>query len=369
MGPLPHLQVQGRPRDLGLAHGQMVPERVAANIETYFSRFAREWGLPRKEVLRRASAYADVIEEVDPAYLESVQGVVDGSGLDFLEVVALNVRYELVYSEYSKLGREYHVPSGCTAFGLLPERTAEGHLLLAQNWDWIPEIQGVVQQYHLPETPEIVSFTEAGIIGGKIGLNDRGLGLLINGLISDQDNWERFGVPFHVRCWQVLQEGTLEEASRRLEGTPGSTSANFLLGEAEGPRLLDVEACPLGTATIPSTSGVLTHANHFHRGKALGIWEPLIDEKTTTFQRQKRADALLQGLATGTKVTMEEVQQFLRDHDGRPGSICRHRDLTLPEEQRYKTVASALMDLDARTLHIAGGNPCTEEFQTFQLSP
>lgn len=75
---------------------------------------------------------------------------------------------------------------------------------MGQEWDWFPEIQGAV--LHLRELggSEPLYFTEAGILGGKIGLNARGVGLCINGMVSAHDDWARLGEPFHLRTFNAL---------------------------------------------------------------------------------------------------------------------------------------------------------------------
>ncbi len=363
---LPHVRVEGTSRDLGLQHGRMARDRIEDNVDLYFYRFREEWNLQREEVLRRAGLYAEVIEDADTDYYEAMEGIAEGSSVPFMDIVAINVRYELVYSEYSKLGQEQGLPSGCTAVGLLPGRTENGHVLMAQNWDWIPGIQGIVQEYEPSMGPRVLAFTEAGIVGGKIGLNSRGLGLMINGLVSDQDNWETLGVPFHVRCWRALQRDTLEDAAGMLRDSLGSCSANFILGQTDGQgAVLNLETCPTGTEEIPPEDGIITHANHFLMGEALGIWEPLIEEKTTTFDRLRRLDELV-GAQTSA-FTVSDLERLLRDHDHWPGSICRHQEEALPEPQRYQTVVSTIMDLDDRWLSIASGNPCDEEYKTYRL--
>lgn len=367
-GGLPHVTAEGTPKELGLRHGQAAKEEIEENADIYFYRFREEWGLQREEVLRRARLYAEVIEEVDDDYYEAMEGVSEGSSLPFLDVVALNVRYELVYSEYSKLGQDLGLPSGCTAVGLLPSRTENGHVIMAQNWDWIPGIKGVMQQFKPFKGPEVLAFTEAGIVGGKIGLNSGGVGLMINGLVSDQDDWETLGVPFHVRCWHVLQEESLEDAVAFLRRNLGSCSANFLLGQADGQTaIIDLETCPTGVEEVLPEDSVVTHANHFLMSDALGIWEPLIEEKTTTYERHERIDELVD--AGRPRLSISDLERFLRDHDGRPGSICRHQEEALPDPQRYQTVVSVVMDLNERRLAIAAGNPCENEYKTFRLSP
>ncbi len=53
-----------------------------------------------------------------------------------------------------------------------------------------------------------LSFTEAGIFGGKIGLNSAGLGLTVNGLTTTDDDWSRLSKPFHVRCYEICAPAT-----------------------------------------------------------------------------------------------------------------------------------------------------------------
>ncbi|MEE9163189.1 MAG: C45 family peptidase [Thermoplasmata archaeon] len=368
---LVYVEAEGSPREVGGAHGREARDLIGRNLDLYFHRFEAEWGLPKEVVLDRARRYEEVIAKADPDYMEALRGVAEGSGLPEAEILALNLRYEIVYSESSRQGMDLaddRLPSGCTSLALLPHRTVGAHLLMAQNWDWIPGIKAAVVKYRLDGSPTVLAFTEAGIVGPKIGLNSAGLGLLINGMLSDQDGWERFGVPFHVRCWQILRSETLDEAARVVHDSQGSCSANFVLGQALGnySRVLDLESSPIGTAELAPSEGVLTHANHFHDPDALGIWQPLIPEKTSTFERQERIDELLPRGAT-KELAIADVQAMLQDHENAPKSLCRHPMIELPEEQRYQTVVSAIMDVDERRFLIAHGPPCETEYLEFSL--
>jgi isopenicillin-N N-acyltransferase-like protein len=346
---------------------------VRANLRLYFHRFEVEWGVSREGVLERARLYRRVIEERDPGYAEAMEGLAEGSDIPLLDIIALNARYEIIYSEYSRIGRQEPgegLPAGCTSFALLPSHTSEGHLLMAQNWDWIPGIRGVVQRYKPDRGPEVLAFTEAGIIGGKIGLNSAGVGLLINGLVSDKDDWSRLGTPFHVRCWQALLSESMEEAVRRVRGSPSSCSANFLLGQARGPEAVavDLEMAPVGVEEVRPGGGFLLHANHFLREEELGIRQPLLKERTSTYERYRRLEDLLrQRVSRGERLGIEDVKGLLRDHDGHPNSICRHQEENLPPEERYETVVSVIMDLQAREMLISSGPPCASDYARFRL--
>ncbi len=367
------VQAVGSPREVGEAHGRAAKALVGENIALYFRRFREEWGLSREAVLDRARRYERVIRDTDESYTEAMEGVARGSVQDLRDIVALNARYEIVYSAYSERGRAEvagRAPSGCTALAILPERTAKGHLIMAQNWDWISGVRGIVLETHIEGRPGTLGFTEAGIVGAKIGLNDAGVGLLINGLVSNLDAWDRLGMPFHVRCGRILQTTGLDEAVRTVREPPGSCSSNFLIGYAgnDAARVIDLEASPAGVAEIPPERGVLVHANHFCRARELGVWEPLLEERTSTYLRHRRMEELVTDTTRRTPLSLEDVKSYLRDHEGRPNSICRHPETERSPSEWYETVASIILDVSARRFMMANGSPCEKEYAGFRLT-
>jgi len=367
------VRVAGDPSEMGRAHGRAAKALIAENVALYARRFREEWGLPRDAVLERARRYARVIRDVDEGYAASMEALADASDSDLRDIVALNARYEIVYSAYSEKGRAQaavKVPSGCTALALLPERTRNGHLMMAQNWDWMTGVRGLVLEAHPDGGPGILGFTEAGIVGAKLGLNASGVGLLINGLVSNVDAWDRLGVPFHVRTWRILQATSLRAAERVVRDVPASCSSNFLIGEARdgGARAVDLEASPVGVARIRPRDGAIVHANHFCRAEELGVWEPLLEERTSTFQRHARMEGFLTGTTGQRKLSLLDVKAFLRDHEGRPNSICRHPETGRKRAEWYETIASIVLDVSSRRLDIADGTPCESDYGSFRLA-
>ncbi|MDX1689318.1 MAG: hypothetical protein R3248_15150, partial [Candidatus Promineifilaceae bacterium] len=98
---LPVLHLSGTPYEQGLQHGRQLQNRIAHNLDVYFDRFLREGGVSREEVLARARRYATAIAVQNGAYHEGMQGIAAGSGAAFEEIVALNVRYEILYYQYA----------------------------------------------------------------------------------------------------------------------------------------------------------------------------------------------------------------------------------------------------------------------------
>src|SRR5439155_5747796 len=133
------------------------------------------------------------------------------------------------------------------------------HLLMGENWDWIPEVQGaLLHSRSVDGSPDTLSFTEAGIVGGKIGLNSTGLGLAINGLLTTSDDWSRLVMPFHVRCYEILRQRTLAAAQEVVLSGSRACSANFVLAQVPD-QVVDIEAAPDSVCAIGPRRGAVAH--------------------------------------------------------------------------------------------------------------
>lgn len=366
---LPVVDLVGTPQEQGFVHGQELKARVAHNVALYFNRFEREIDLPRAEVLEIAARYGAAIEQQNPDYYAGMQGIAEGSGFSFLEIVALNVRYEILYYQYGKkaialAAEKDELPGdGCTAFAVLPTITESGHLLMGQNWDWIPEVQGAVLHTTDAEGFETLAYTECGIYGAKIGLNTNGLGLAINGMTSMDDDWERLAKPFHVRCYEILRSRSMEDAIGVIASESRSCSTNFLI--AQVPDLVtDVEAAPDIVNLLNCTDECLTHANHFVDPASIGVTQTPNPRMGFSVARQARLRELL---LAATPLTIEKIETMLQDTQNDPFGLCRHRDLTAPPSDHYTTVTSVVMDLNTRTIHLTDGAPDEAPYQTVAL--
>lgn len=360
---LPVIYLRGTPREQGLEHGQQLKARIKHNLGVYYERFKTEVYLERPEVLRRANLYAQVIKERSPAYYAAMQGVAEGARVEFEDIAALNVRYEILYYEFG-VGEAQAGIDGCTSFALLPERTDPKHLMMGQSWDWIPQVKGAVLQTEEANGLKTLSFTEAGIVGGKIGLNSEGLGLCINGLASLMDDWTTLDKPFHVRCYDILRQSRFEEAKGVIldEARPGS--ANFLIAQVPD-KVLNLESAPKVANALEPEHGVLTHTNHFSDPKKLGLAELENEFWENSCKRRARMDEML---ASKERFSVDDLHSFLRDHENHPNSVCRHEDDAFGPEEHYISVTSVLMDLEDRVLWISDGPPCENPFERLELT-
>jgi isopenicillin-N N-acyltransferase-like protein len=359
---LPILHLGGTTYEQGLQHGRRLRSQVHHNREVYFHRFEHESELSRKEVLRRAALYAPEIRLQNPDYYAGMEGIAEGSDSPFEEIVALNVRYEIIYYQ-SMVSAMRTAVDGCTAFAISSEKSFSGHLLLGQNWDWIPHVSGAVLHTSDVDGKATLAFTEAGIFGGKIGVNAIGLGLAVNGLTSISDDWSRLNKPFHVRCYEILRANSIDGAIATLTKTDRACSGNFLIAQAPD-RAVDIEAAPFAINCLYWNDGCIVHTNHFIDPTEMGISEPPGERRLSSCNRMERMDALLHSTPT---VDIGAIKDYLKDHVHAPTSICRHEDPTAPVGEQYRTVTSVIMDLNNQTMLASDGPPCDNDFQTFAL--
>ena len=80
------------------AYGEEARDRVHRSVEAYREVFAAYTGWDWHAVTERARAYEALIEQFDPRYLEEMRGIADGAGLQGADVLAINVRTEVMFA-------------------------------------------------------------------------------------------------------------------------------------------------------------------------------------------------------------------------------------------------------------------------------
>lgn len=361
------LETTGSAHERGRQHGVLMAAAIAANVETYLDRFAAG-GLDRDAALASAEAWIPRLARINPDYHEEMVGIAAGADLPLRVISLLNVRYELTYgvfgAESKAKSRPTPEPDGCTSFGLLPERTESGHVVLGQNWDWLERVQGksFVMRARRDGQPDFLAVMEAGIVGAKMAVNEHGIGLCINGLVSRHDGVNDGAKPFHVRCREIIDARRYDQALLAILSGARMGSANFLVGTAEG-EIIDIETAPDDHACIYPVDGVITHANHFDAMPGIGSKMETISAGTLF-----RGDRLRRLLARGgERLSHDHMRACLSDHVSHPQGICRHPDPGVIDAKRTVTAVAVIIDLDDRRIWAADGPPCEAAFESFTL--
>ncbi len=368
--PFPHIAVEGGPRERGRSYGEQTRDRVHRSIEAYEQVFAHYAGWDWAQVRAEAVRYRDPIARFSAKYLEEIAGIAEGAGVPESDVLALNVRTEVMFAAKARaaagLGDRPNLPHECSAFAVLASRSAEGHTLIGQNWDWLLHSFDtcVVLEARQDDGPDFVTVVEAGLLA-KTGMNSSGIGLATNALVSDEDRGEP-GVPYHLLLRSILDAETISDAYAALQRGVRSSSANFLVAHVDGVAV-DVEGSP-GDFTklylnFPE-DGVVLHTNHFRSnafdGDDVSLW--VMPDSPFRLER----------LATGVRgvgsLSLDTFRGLLADHSNYPSGVCCHPDARMDPHDQGSTVASILMDLDAKRMWVADGHPCTNPYRELDYS-
>jgi isopenicillin-N N-acyltransferase-like protein len=353
----PVILAAGGPRERGRAYGAGTAARVQRSIEIYERVFGHYAQLPWAEVRRRAEPFVAAIDAYDVQLLPELEGIAEGAGVDAEDVLAVNLRTEVMFGLDARPAQA--AMKECTA---IARHLDDGRVWIAQNWDWKPAVREtcVVLAVAPHDRPAFVTFVEAGL-WAKCGANEAGIGLATNALQSSLDRGEP-GVPYHAVLRRVLTSATFDEAVDAVRRGPRASSANYLIGHRDGPTI-DLETVPGGPDDLFAQDGeALVHANHF-------TWpapRPFDDLATIDGQDSFVRHACAAAGAAGV-TTEEELRGLLAGHEDPAGTVCAHGDPSVDPVEDYVTVATMIADLRAGTLAISDGNPCTSAFERHDL--
>ena len=353
MPGFPVVEMIGKPHRMGLAHGRVLARQIKANYAVYMDMIMANINKTEAEVIDLAKPFRPFIEEVAPELIEEMEGLAEGAGMEFDQILVLNARTELGYSDQLAAAE-------CSSLALAPSRTENGRTLLAQNWDWLPAMKDRVALLRLtPDNgPRALIFCEAGQVS-KIGLNEYGLGQLMNLLMSPG---AKYGVPIHILSRLILETDSVAAAIELVQKTTRASSTNFLIGDKSG-RLASLETAPETVGLVEMDNGFIAHSNHYC-DPGLAKTDQTIAVLPDSPARLARLQELI---GTREKWSAKTIKEVLKDHDQVPLSICRHLPQT-PDMIQAETVASLIMDLDELTIQTTQGQPCRAEYRTTAMN-
>ncbi|MEN9231871.1 MAG: C45 family peptidase [Thermostichus sp. DG02_5_bins_236] len=391
----PILNLHGDPQQRGYQYGSQAAPQIRHSIASYARQFAYRCGLTWQQSQILAEGSLPWLERHTPQMLEEIQGLATGSGFTFSEILALNLRTEILaravsggshpnYAAAMEHNRQAGVPQHppdpipefdgippteaspdwgeCTTLAALPQVTSTQHTYLAQTWDWIGDQRSacLVLRTHAPDYPPWLTLTEAGILA-KIGLNQAGLAVTLNLLRSQQDGQTQSGgMPVHLLLRLLLQCENWQQALERVKSYPYTASSCVSLASASG-QVISFELSPQGIGLHHPQGGLLVHTNHF-LDPTLQAHELPPYVGSSTRQRLERASYLLHQSVQRGSLDEVALQAILQDRSDAPGSICRHPDPHLSAVDRTESVAAVAMDLNTQILHVAPGLPDQVEF-------
>lgn len=355
---LPIIEVTGSKYEIGLQHGQKAKKQIAVNISGYKKMFMEYANISWNQAKALALTFEKNIKEYKAEYLEEIRGIAQGSGFEYEEILALNVRSELIFQ-----GTQMTL-DGCTSVAVKPELTLEHEIYMGQNWDWkVSMRKGIILlKIHQEGIPDIATITEAGMVG-KIGCNSAGIGVCFNALGVDAFCQ---GIPIHIILRDILEQSLYSEAmtvvSKNIIGCP----ANIIVGHQCG-EVIDFEVEAGDFDVLYPDEGILVHTNHF-----TSIKIPSNGHKDITrcgFPDTYIRYGVMKKLLNSKKgmIDLETLQNAFRHHTALDISICHHAECNGIHGGGIGTVFSIIMNLTRGEIYIAFGQPCQQEYYKYAL--
>lgn len=351
----PLVRVYGSHRQMGQQIGEACREQVQKSIESarvLLSATYDSLQLTWEGARMQGRKYLPFAQERYQKYVDEMVGISEGAGVAMDDVVAVNAM-EAVTMDALHLTK-------CTSLAVNEDRTADGHVLIAHNEDWLPEDEDGVYLIHAKpdHEPPYLAMTYGALLP-NIGFNAHGMAQCCDSVYPSDS---RIGVPRVVASRAVLSARTPDEAIRCTLVRQRAAGYNHLIAHESG-ELYNVEVSARQFAILGSVDGYLVHTNHFLDAKMQMI-ESEPDELVGTRVRFFRAQRLLQRTEKHTIKTLQAIQ---RDHLNYPNSICNHAEDLIDPLDREKTINAMIMDLTARVMYLAWGNPCQNHYHSYYL--
>ena len=353
--PVPFVHVYGSHLEIGQQIGEACKMQIAHSVESARKLLADtfdELQLTWEGAQIQARKYLPFAQEKYPRLVDEILGMAQGSGMNFDDLAVVNAM-EAVTMDALHLTK-------CTSFAVNDLWTADGHILVAHNEDWLPQDEADVYIVHASPTdePKFLGMTYGGLLV-NIGFNEYGLAQCCDSVYADDS---RIGIPRVVVSRAVLAARTPAEAIRAMLVSHRAAGYNHLLAHESG-EMYNVEVSARSFAVLSTSDGVIAHTNHFLDSKMQEV-EDEPDELIDTRVRYFRVMNLLRRTPKHTVRTLQSIQ---RDHLGFPDSICNHAENEETPMDREKTINSMVMDLTAGVMYLAWGNPCHNPYFTYHL--
>ncbi|GAA1759438.1 C45 family autoproteolytic acyltransferase/hydolase [Agromyces humatus] len=364
------IEVSGSPFERGTQYGEAAEDLIASAIDYYADAFGQQSGLTWAAVRTQAASWLPACRDAAPDVVSELEGVAAGSGRDLLDLMALNVRGEIIYDQRSagvrsplSADEERDSSDGCTSFSLADGASGDGHTYAGQNWDWRAGTQHTVVIVRVVQDPlpTLIMQLEAGQIG-RHGVNSAGIALNANGLGGRFDS--AVGLPQTFIRRMTLNQSELPDAINTLVRTDAHIASNALLTDRSGFSI-DLEITPTGIDWVYPDRGLLVHGNHYQASvppQLAGRYRPVSADSLFRVPRARTGLERVRA-AADRDAALRYIRTAMSDHLGYPESVCTHPDERRPAVRQWSTLLSSCVDLTTGDYFVTNGTPCDHPYE------
>ena len=302
--------------------GRHFSREIAHTVATYRTLFETRATGPFDVDLWSDRAWT-AIQRLAPVHADEIAGIAEGAGLDPRQVASVYARTEILVAAN---------PTGQTECSTVVSLPPGKPPVAVQTWDWYDAMSDgwFAWTIPMPDGRIVQTVTEFGMLA-KIGVNDRGVGVMLNMLHHADDATEVVAIASAPR-------------------TSASTALTVLDDQGDAA---SVELFPGGPGVVEPTDGVLVRTNHFVSDAGRdGCLASTIGVST-----EIRREHLVEAFATHRPQSGQEVLASMTHHADGAG-VCRHPLAGTAEPLWTRTLATVSLDVAHRGLGVAENGPC-----------
>ena len=340
------------PHERGIEFGERFRDEITATVASYRRLFEARAEGPFSVDLWSERAWR-TIEQVAPSYAGEIAGIAAGAGLSVQQLASVNARTELLVAAN---------PTGQTECSTVVSLPPGRPPVAVQTWDWYDAMSDGWLTWTIPHPDGRVvqTVTEYGMLA-KIGVNDRGVGVMLNMLHHKNDAeavaGERIGHPVHLLSRAILDDAATVGDAIRIASAPTSASTSLTVLDVHD-RAVSIELFPGGPGLLEPTDGVLVRTNHF----VSDIGRDGCLASTIGPSTELRRDYLVEAFSEQMPETTQDVLDAMTHHLA-DGGVCRHPLTDTEPVLWHRTLATVAIDVAARRLDVRANGPCGHRMQ------
>lgn len=333
-------EISGRHREIGYKIGKIFKRNINFVLEK-----RKSWVLKLKEKLssKEGKYFKEIfikeIKNAFPFYIDEIEGLREGSGIDEETIWALNLQCELEYISEK---------DGCSSIYFKDEK--ENYFLHNEDGNKANYNQMFLVYVKPPSGVNFLSIVYPGLLPGNApGINKIGIFQTTN-YIGSTKVFE--GIPRYVLSRAILEAKDLKEAKNIALYKPKAFPCHHNIGSFSEEKYISIEATPLGFEFYEPDK-LYIHTNHLILDKTRNyIYEEKIYKEKSSISRYEVISEGIENLKE--KAKFEDLFALLSSHKRKPFSPCRH-----PEgEVEGQTLCTAYYDLKKKIIVFYYGNPC-----------
>lgn len=344
-----YLEVSGTHHDIGKQIGVRFSREILASRMAIPDTVNAAIGLVQAFPDVFYNPFLEAVQNHFPDYVDELQGIADGSGLSFQDIMIGNMAIEIIFLAI-ELGyiEGYSLPStyGCSTTAY----SKNGKTFLTHNEDLFTSFLSYMYLLKIKVTgkPEILTLSYPGLLPGiPPGMNEAGIvqcGNDIQGLHIEQS----VPMAFHFRS--VLDSTSLDDAVSRAKNPHRARTMTHNIGSFNENKIVSIEAAPTKSQSH-NVDGFYVHTNHFILPEMLDI-EIVGTGKPSSEERFDRLSAMSDEYADKPNdVNGNLITTFMASHEGE-FPPCVH------DHDTASTLSHSVFDFQDKSWKLYYSNPC-----------